>query len=129
MAPIIKHSRSERTYCKQCGNPAKEGKDVCIEHLNKSPYVAELLKKIKEHEKETACIKKHGVEGVSLTGWHVTEILTELKLHGPKTVHGLARATQFDPEIVEACLAKLEPAGKIETSTSRRGRLTADVKK
>lgn len=101
-------SHSRHGSCKYCNKLTHDGKDECVEHLSKRPYVAALLQTMKQHEKETARIEKQGIRAVDPQGLHVSEILSDLNMHGPKTIAGLSRSTQFSQAVVSTCVKKMK---------------------
>lgn len=110
-----------RSMCKHCNKPTHEGKPECVEHLGRRPYIAALLQKMKQHEKDASRIEKQGTRAVHLDGLHVSEILNDLHMHGPKTIAGLCRATQFSEAIILACVRKMRKEELIKMLTNRRG--------
>jgi len=113
--------------CKHCARPTHEGKAECIEHLSKRPYIAALFQKMEQHEKDVIRIEKQGTRAVKLDGMHVSEILNELRMYGPKTVEGLKRATRFSETIVLACAKKMRQAGLVKTLTNNRGSMVVGL--
>lgn len=61
-----KENRRGNGICKLCPEPTKQGKRYCLTHLDKIPYVADVLKNIEMVEAEIAevkeIIKKHGLD-------------------------------------------------------------------
>jgi len=111
--------------CKYCSKLARGGKPECVDHLSKRPYVATLMAEMLQHEKEERRVEKQGSRAVKLDGLHVSEILIELRMHGPKTVGGLVRNTQFSEVVVRACLQKMQRAKMVKIYQDMCGRPVA----
>ena len=49
-------------YCKECKLPTKEGKPFCVKHLDRNPYIKEVMARISEKELEDEKARLLGLE-------------------------------------------------------------------
>lgn len=118
-----------RNACNYCNKPTHEGKSECVEHLHKRPYIAALLKRMEQQEKDGVKIEHQGTRAVKLDGPHVSEIVGVLKLQGPKSVEELSRSTHFSRVVVSACLRKMELATLVKMLKNSHGSTMACLTK
>lgn len=118
--------RRPRGQCKYCKKET-HGKDECVDHLHKRPYVANLLAELAQHQKDETAIIKKGSKAVNINGMHVSEILNELRLHGSMTEERLCRLTNFPAAVVSACLQKLLQENMLKVGKTKRGSTVAKV--
>ncbi|HZU99633.1 MAG TPA: hypothetical protein VFF73_23180 [Planctomycetota bacterium] len=100
-----KRLREARTSCTVagCPNDTNGRKPFCIEHLDRLPYVQELLAELSRREV--------GIDGAG----HAEDVLDHLELHGTATLGRLAREVHVPKKKLETCVAALERAGIVET--------------
>lgn len=108
--------------CEACGQPTHEGKRFCLQHVDRHPYVAQLLMELGRQEAERARVARSGPASVDLDGTTAKELMRLLYLHGPRTLQGLGRELQIAPGLVASYTRALADAGRVEFGISRRGK-------
>ena len=99
----------------------REGKPFCSEHVEKHPYVQNVLKQLDTRDAEDAAVLEKGESAANLAGITAHELLQQLELNGPRTVQRLARELNIDHKIVTGYVNALSKRGLVETDLTRRG--------
>jgi hypothetical protein len=105
-----------------CGVATRAGKPYCSEHVDRHPYVSELLAQIAAREAEEAQVRARGAAAVDLDGLTATEVLTFLRVHGERSVPRLARDLNMDLRTVAHYVSALARRGEVELGENRRGK-------
>lgn len=113
---------SDSLPCEACGQPTREGKPYCPEHVDQQPYVAELLAELARQEAELAMVSLHGSDAVDTSGLTARELLQLVRLHGPRTVQRLGRELNIKPIIIRSYVRAMSEVGMVELGISKRGK-------
>lgn len=115
----------ERATCEAegCRARTRERKPYCSEHLDLSPYVAQLEAELEEQRQEQAEVRRRGARAVQVDGPTAREVLRALLLEEERTSRRLAIEVGVEPELVEAYARVLRRAGYLSTRIHRRGGL------
>lgn len=118
-------SRGQTRYCEAegCGVATREGKPYCSEHVERHPYVQQVLAQLERRETEEARVNQVGARAVDPQGITAQEILQFIRLHGPRTVPRLARELNLEVKTVTGYVRALERRKVVDTDTTRRGAL------
>lgn len=112
--------RRAPSYCQKCGEPSREGKLYCSEHVDEIGYVQEVRTRIESREAELAAVAKAGSKAVDLEGLVVREIVGLLTAHGARSVGRLAREASIDFATMKHYVRRLRVAGWIFQTTEVR---------
>lgn len=117
------------TRCSEpgCLRATKNRKPFCNRHLSKLPYVEEIQTKIAEAERHDAEVLKKGVKAVSADSLIALEIMTYVKVHGPKTQPRLARELNLQKNLLSIVSAALEKMGHIKLVKNKRHRKVVNL--
>lgn len=113
---------SDTLPCEACGQPTREGKPYCPEHVDRQPYVAELLAELASQEEELAMVAMRGADAVDPSGLTARELLQLVRLHGPRTVQRLGRELNIKPVLISCYVRALAQVGMVELGLSKRGK-------
>jgi len=115
--------RHERRQCDAagCRSGTKGGKQFCSSHVDLQPYVQDLLAQLAAQEEEIANVRRVGARAVDPSGIQTQEILSFLRVHGDKTVRGLARELNLEVEVARAYGRSLKRRGLVSLSKNKRG--------
>jgi DNA-binding MarR family transcriptional regulator len=118
-------SRGQTRHCEVegCGVATREGKPYCSEHVERHPYVRQVLAQLVQRESEEARVFDQGARAVDPAGITAQEILQFIRLHGPRTVPRLARELNLEVKTVTGYVRALERRKVVDTDTTRRGAL------
>ena len=112
-----------------CGQPSREGKPVCPEHVETMAYAQQVMDGIHEGELLDAMVRQRrggpGVDHLVVSRGHLVahaakELVVALWTHGRKTVPGLAREIDRTPEVTECYAAVLKRAGIMDYDFNSR---------
>ena len=104
-----------------CGGPTREGKPYCPAHVEQSPYVQRVLDRLARFEFERERVRQRGRRGVDLRGETAQELLRELRVNGPRSPAGLAKALGIDHWVVLVHAGALEEAGQLRRAYGEQG--------
>lgn len=107
--------------CELCGDATREGKPYCPEHVERHPYVQEVLAVLEERSAEERRVLRRGASAVDPRGVNAREILLQLHLYGERTVERLARDLQLDPALVPHYAQALARRGLVSLGRTERG--------
>ena len=106
----------------RCGEPTRERKPFCPEHVEEHPYIQQLIAKIEDKEREEERVAEFGEFEIAEDSLTSQEILAQLSIYGARTVERLARDMNLGIPIIEHYVSKLAREGKIELGSSSRGK-------
>ena len=109
--------------CKLAGKSTatREGKHLCSEHVDQSPYVKALMQRILDKDGEIEKVEKQGKKAVEPNSFTLREMLAELSTKGARTVERLVRELNISQAAVEGYAAYLKKTGQIKTRYTKRG--------
>lgn len=118
-------ARGQTRHCEAegCRAATREGKPFCSEHVERHPYVQQVLAQLERRETEEARVFDQGARAVDPAGITSQEILQFLRVHGPRTVPRLARELNLEVKTITGYVRALERRKVVETDTTRRGAL------
>jgi len=121
--------RPQTRFCEapNCGQATREGKTYCSDHVELHPYVRGILDKLETREQEDAKVEEHGYKAVNIEGITARELLQQLTLHGPRTIHRLARELIMDGPTVNSYVKALHEHGLVDLDTTKRGALVVGL--
>ncbi|MGE0712346.1 MAG: hypothetical protein AB7N76_01640 [Planctomycetota bacterium] len=105
-----------------CERGTRHTKPYCTDHIHLLPYVTELLGDIDDRTRERERVRRRGPSAVDLGSGTTEEILTELRLHGCRSVGRLAKDLALDGRVVAAYVHALEDGGVVDVDRRRRRR-------
>lgn len=97
---------SPRCQATGCDQGTRERKPFCIEHLEHSSYVAELLRVLQARDDELVRVAQVGSRAVRVEGVTAQEILLQLRLYGKRTTARLSRDLSIKEGLVR-CYARV----------------------
>ena len=117
--------RGQTRHCEMegCGAATREGKPFCSEHVERHPYVQQVLAQLERRETEESRVFEQGARAVDPSGITAQEILQFIRVHGPRTVPRLARELNLEVKTVTGYVRALERRKVVSTDTTRRGAL------
>lgn len=98
--------------CETCGRTTSEGKPWCSDHVDRAPYVRELLARIESRDRRTGRPDPTLVEDAR----HALELL------GRVSLERLAREVATTRERVQAVARELVRSGSARLTRTRRGK-------
>lgn len=104
-----------------CDRTTREDKPFCSEHVECHPYVQDLMTQIAERETELARVERAGARAVDPDGPTAWEIHNYLRVHGDRTIPGLARELNIDLPVLEIFIHALNRRGLLGLSANSRG--------
>lgn len=107
---------------KGCDERTRERKPYCPSHIERAPYVRNLMDLLARSEAEVVAVRKRGVRAARLDSLMAQEIALQLELHGHRTVDRLARDLSCDHEVILAYAQRLARAGHVRLGETTRGR-------
>jgi hypothetical protein len=116
--------RARTCLAPRCARTTNAGKLYCEEHVERMPYVRELLREIERRDAEEASAAVgSGWQKIDAEGSHAKEILSQLAQTGAETPKRLAVTVSLARASLEGYLKALGHAGLIQVLTlgSRRG--------
>ena len=118
-------SVSEQRTCEAeaCGETTRGGKPFCTQHVERSDYVQRLMRTLARAEREVERVRASGARAVDPEGLTCSEILRELRVHGPRSAQRLARTLALEPHVLRVYLRVLALAGRVRLRLAQRGRL------
>lgn len=116
------HVAAPRCQLTDCNERTRERKPYCPAHIDRSPYIRDLLDVLEQSEAEMANILERGVRAARLDSLMAQEIKLQLELHGRRTVDRLARDLACDRAVVLAYAKRLARAGHVRLGETTRGR-------
>lgn len=90
-----------------CEDPTREGKPYCVKHVDHNPYVREVMEAIAGAEREQGLARRRGSRAVDPAGLTSSEILRELRVHGPQSPPRLSRRLGIDLGVLRVYLRAL----------------------
>lgn len=114
-------SRTDHCTYEDCGAFTRMGKPFCPKHVAHHPHVESLLAELASREAEEERVRKRGAHAVDPAGGTAREVLTYLRVHGPKTLRRLARDLNRDPSLVGHYVEALRRRRRVKLSQTRRG--------
>lgn len=121
---------------KGCHETTNNGKFYCTEHINKLPYVEDLVSRIERRKKEDYEVKIKGPDAVNFSGITAKEIILRLRLGGPKTEEGLSRELEgatddgslpIDKSIIHNYAVAMQKMGIVKFGISARYNLIVSL--
>lgn len=129
MAMIEQVERNPRSprRCSEpgCSKATRHGKPMCPRHVEGLPYVAALLEKLAERDRQDELVRQRGARAVQFDSLTAKEVLAYLREHGAHTAERIARELNLDPKVATAYLVAMRRGGLLRTRSNRRGRLVA----
>ena len=118
----------ETGFCRArgCQNATSDRKPYCVAHLDRLPYVRQILQELARREAEaTAALGTRRQLVLDPAGTCAREILGELATKGALTSEQLGAALRIPPRVIESYVRVLEREGLVSTRRirSRRGGL------
>lgn len=107
-----------------CYENTREGKIYCSNHIEKQPYIQELMKRIQDRTQEDELVRQEGSTAVNLEGITSKEIRLQLQYSGTRTEERLTRELQVDKTIVHNYAIRLQTEGVIRFGRTNRNNLT-----
>ena len=116
-------SDSRTRFCAAAGCilTTREGKPYCPDHVDRHPYVQNLLSALAEREDEESKVKQRGARAVNPEGLAVKELILHLSLHGARTEERLCRELQMEPKVLDGYINSLKRRGIIAFGRTNRG--------
>ncbi len=124
-------------YCEvpSCTQTTREGKPYCPDHVDRSPYVQDVLSYLATQEDEQDIAKRESErlkakpraklrDFVDLQGPTVKAILQQLDQHGARTMERLARETNTDTDVLDIFVRALIKANIVVLGQTNRGSTT-----
>lgn len=121
--PTPPTGRPGASHCRlsECETTTREGKPYCSDHIEHSPYIANLIEEIALRDEEEALLIKG--KAVDIHGHLVKEALLALK-QGIYTSARLARLIDIDPDAAVTLIKLLDRKGLALAGRTERGSLT-----
>jgi len=111
-----------------CHRATREGKPYCYEHVERHPYVQELLLKLGAMDDEVEQVRKRGARVENAWGPLACEVVVKLRERGGSaTCERLSRDLQRDPDVVRALLWMLRRVGRLVLTKTERGATVATL--
>lgn len=104
-----------------CGVATRAGKPFCSNHVEKHPYIQELLHIMMDSEIEEARVRQIGPRAVAADGLNSLEIVRFVRVNGERTVPRLARDLNMDLPTLEAYVKALKRRRLIRLGKNKRG--------
>lgn len=122
-------SRKRTSYCQLdgCGTYTYEGKPYCTKHVEHHPYVQSILAVLADRKNEEERVDKRGRRAVNIEGSVSQEIISYLRIHGPRTINRLARDLNRDLRIQSLYVAALRRSGLVITGKNARGGIIVEA--
>lgn len=105
------------SYCKTCGGFTRERKDYCTEHVEQMPYIADLLQRIKQQEKQNTKARNGKPEITSETA---KDILGLVKA-GKATIKGMSVALGLPSKVILSYVRAMSEKGLVELKEGKHG--------
>ena len=96
-----------------CTQTTRENKAFCTDHIEKQPYVQDLMKRMLAREQEDFRVRCEGSVSVNFHGITVNEILLHLRQSGPRTEERLQRELQLEKSILYNYIIALQKKGLV----------------
>lgn len=124
---LLRHAterRSQPRYCEEpgCGAATREGKPFCPTHVERNPYVQQVLATLRSREQADERVRQRGARPTDVHSLTAQEILHFTEINGPKTVRRLARELNQSIEVIRAYAKGLERQGLVSLTLTRRRR-------
>ena len=117
--PVARHCDAP-----DCRSATRSGKPFCPKHVDRLPYVQELLGKIANREAEEARVRDQGPRAVDPEALTSKEVVQFLRVNGKRSVPRLARDLNLDFETLDHYVDALIRHGQIElVRIKRRARI------
>lgn len=100
--------------CLICKETTSERKPFCIDHIQESDYVSNLLKKIKLRDQEIQSVKKYGKSAITSNSILSKDIIAHILDTGAQSVGRIAHAFHLSEEIINSYCGWLVEHGYIE---------------
>lgn len=113
--------RPSRCQAAGCDQATRENKPFCSDHVFHHAYAQKIAAELERQKLEVARARRLGPRGADPAGHTANEILTELRVHGNRTVRRLARDLRLDVPIVEAFVQAMSRKRLVKLCASRRG--------
>ncbi|MGE0711951.1 MAG: hypothetical protein AB7N76_03305 [Planctomycetota bacterium] len=105
-----------------CRRSTRHRKPYCPDHVERLPYVQEVLAALEGKEREQAEVAILGPRAVDPDGITAGEILNELAIHGPRSVARLAKDLALSRRLAEHYVEALRREGFVSVQARRRRR-------
>jgi len=115
------------TYCEECGAATREGKRYCSEHVEKHPYVVQLLESLQAKDAEEELVKQRGDEAVQPYGLTSKEIVTLLRVRGALSIPRIARELRLEVPVAESYVNVLAKLGRVVVKKGTRSKMVSLV--
>jgi hypothetical protein len=121
---LAEYSRDARTphHCNEpgCGKSTREGKPFCSDHYDRHPYAQALIADLKANAAQVERVKKKP-RAAGADDLIACEIVTQLRVHGDRTVPRLARDLREDTDVIEAYVKALKRQKRVSFGRTARG--------
>jgi predicted HTH transcriptional regulator len=111
----------EKIACAVCKKGTRLNKPWCPEHINESPYVKWIQAQIDKQEDELREVRRSNssifIEDDSLV---LREILSILSYRGAKTINGLSKEMNLDPDTVSQYINHLRSLDMVLVELNKR---------
>jgi len=126
------HAEQSQSIAKMCDisgcfETTREGKAYCSNHVEKQPYVQNLLKRMQERQEQDELVRREGSRAVNLDSITVKEIKLQLSIYGKRTEERLTRELQIDKTIIHNYAIRLQNEGVIAFGQTARNNLTVNL--
>lgn len=115
--------RDEPIQCEHAGcvNTTREGKSLCSDHIEQSPYAIQIRLRLEQRDAEDQRVTKLGPKAMRLDSMTVEEILLQLSIQGSRSVERLAVDLNIERETMLQYAHGLRKANLVTFSLTKRG--------